>query len=175
MAAQLLVFSNDSDSVTVLTPTVTPFPGSIRAVLRPLNPAVCNVLTGFNRPDVCVISRDHGVCFELRLRMWPEANRQAMQTLDLNSLAVQYKPALVNGATYAFLSGTKLYVAGNGTPTGPLCASLTSSVNAKTAATYTCGMLDIVDLTTMTDPYYNPTASALPDRHSRRLPRPYET
>jgi hypothetical protein len=57
---------------------------------------------------------------------------------------------------------------GKGTPTGPTCASLTSA--AATAATY-CGTLDIVNLTTMSDPYYNSPATeiAIPDGYHDRL------
>jgi hypothetical protein len=74
-----------------------------------------------------------------------------VQTLDLTTLSVG-PPVFVNGATIGLLSGSQLFVAGNGTPTGPLCTSIPSA--ATTAATY-CGTLDIVDLSTMTDPYYN--------------------
>jgi hypothetical protein len=49
-------------------------------------------------------------------------------------------------------------VAGLCTPTGPLCASITSA--AHTAAQY-CGYLDIVNLNTMQDPYYNNPTSEI--------------
>jgi hypothetical protein len=77
-------------------------------------------------------------------------------------------PVPVNGATVAFLSGTTLYVAGKGTPTGPLCASITNA--APTQAQY-CGTLDIIDLTTLQDPYYNNPASeiAIPDGYHNRI------
>ena len=165
--SQLLVFSNDSDSVTVLTPGDA-LPGIDLSCSPPLNPAVCTVLTGFNRPVYAVVNGT--TAYVLNCGFECGGSQQAsVQTLDLNSLAVG-KPVLVNGATYAFLSGTKLYVAGKGTPTGPQCSSLTSSVNAKTAATY-CGTLDVVDLTTMTDPYYNSlgTEIAIPDGYHDRM------
>jgi hypothetical protein len=74
----------------------------------------------------------------------------------------------VNGATVGFLAGSTLYVAGKGTPTGPLCASISSA--ATTAATY-CGTLDLVNLTTMQDPYYNNPATeiAIPDGYHDRI------
>ena len=73
----------------------------------------------------------------------------------------------VNGATIGFLSGSTLYVAGKGTPTGPLCASINS---APTAAQF-CGTLDLVDLTTMQDPYYNNPATeiAITDGYHDRI------
>jgi hypothetical protein len=165
--SQLLVFSNDSDSVTVLTPGDA-LPGIDLSCSAPTNPAVCTVLTGFNRPVYALINGT--TAYVLNCGFECGGSQQAsVQTLDLNSLAVG-KPVLVNGATYAFLSGAKLYVAGKGTPTGPQCSSLTSSVNAKTAATF-CGTLDIVDLTTMTDPYYNSpsTEIAIPDGYHDRM------
>jgi hypothetical protein len=165
--SQLLVFSNDSDSVTVLTPGDA-LPGIDLSCSAPTNPAVCTVLTGFNRPVYAVINGT--TAYVLNCGFECGGSQQAsVQTLDLNSLSVG-KPVLVNGATYAFLSGTKLYVVGRGTPTGPQCSLLTSSVNAKTAATF-CGTLDIVDLTTMTDPYYNSlsTEIAIPDGYHDRM------
>jgi hypothetical protein len=74
----------------------------------------------------------------------------------------------VNGATIGFLSGSTLYVAGTGTPTGPLCSSIKNA--APTAATY-CGTLDIVDLATMQDPYYNNPAReiAITDGYHDRI------
>jgi hypothetical protein len=74
----------------------------------------------------------------------------------------------VNGATIAILSGSQLYVAGDGTPTGPLCTSIPSA--APTAATY-CGTLDIVNVSTMTDLYFNNPASeiAITDGYHDRI------
>ena len=165
--SQLLVFSNDSDSVTVLTPGDA-LPGIDLSCSAPVNPAVCTVIPGFNRPVYAIINGT--TAYVLNCGFECGGTQQAsLQTLDLNSLAVG-KPVLVNGATYAYLSGTKLYVAGRGTPTGPLCSALTSSVNAKTAATF-CGTLDVVDMTTMTDPYYNSpgTEIAIPDGYHDRM------
>ena len=165
--SQLLVFSNDSDSVTMLTPGDA-LPGLDLSCNPPQNSAVCTVIQGFSRPVYAVINGT--TAYVLNCGFECGGSQQAsVQTLDLNTFAVG-KPVLVNGATYAFLSGTKLYVAGRGTPTGPQCSALTSSVNAKTAATY-CGTLDIVDLTAMTDPYYNSpgTEIAIPDGYHDRM------
>ena len=165
--SQLLVFSNDSDVVTVLTPGDA-LPGIDLSCSSPVNPAVCTIISGFNRPVYAVVNG--ATAYVLNCGFECGGSQQAsVQTLDLNSFAVG-KPVLVNGATDAFLSGAKLYVAGRGTPTGPLCSSLTSSVNPKTAATY-CGTLDVVDLSTMTDPYFNSpsTEIAIPDGYHDRM------
>jgi hypothetical protein len=160
--SQLLVFSNDSDSVTVLNPADA-LPGVDLSCNPPVNSAVCQIVPGFNRPVYAVINGT--TAYVMNCGFECGGSQQAsVETLDLNTL-VAGTPVKVNGATYAFLSGTKLYVAGDGTPTGPLCASLPNA--AKTAATY-CGTLDIVDLTTMQDLNFSDPI-AIPDGYHDRM------
>jgi hypothetical protein len=171
--SQLLVFSNDSDSITVLTPGVA-VPSVDLSCYNPNNPppnAVCSIVNGFNRPVTAVLNGT--TAYILNCGFECGGSQQAsVQALDLNSLAtgtpILGTPVNVNGATFALLNGTKLYVAGKGTPTGPLCSSLPNA--AQTAATY-CGTLDIVDLPTMTDPYFNNPATeiAVPDGYLDRM------
>lgn len=170
--SQLLVFSDDSNSVTLLNPAdaLPPVDMSCFPNLNPnppSNPPVCTIINGFDRPVFAVVSGS--TAYILNCGAECGGTQASIQTLDLNSLAVG-TPVPVNGATWAYLSGTKLYVAGSGTPTGPLCASLTNPVNAKTQANY-CGTLDIVDLTTMTDPYFNNAGAeiAIPDGYHQRM------
>lgn len=164
---QLLVFSNDSDSVTVLSPANAAPPVDLSCLNNPPN-AVCTVIPGFSRPVYAVINGTTAYVLNCGAQCGG-TQPASVQTLDLNTLTAG-TPILVNGATYAYLSGTNLYVAGMGSPTGPLCSSLTSSINPTTAASY-CGTLDIVDLTTMTDPYYNNPAVeiAIPDGYHDRM------
>jgi hypothetical protein len=162
----LLVFSNDSDAVTVLSP------GSALPVVdtscfnAPPN-AVCTILSsGFSRPVYGIISG--GTAYILNCGFQCGGSQQAsVAILNLSSLTIT-NTIPVNGATYALLSGSSLYVAGLGTPTGPLCTSIPSA--APTAATY-CGTLDIVDLNTMTDPYYNNPSMeiAITDGYHQRM------
>jgi hypothetical protein len=170
--SQLLVFSNDSNSIVLLNPAdaIPPVDMSCYPALDPnpqQNPPVCTIINGFDRPVFAVVSGS--TAYVLNCGAECGGTQASIQTLDLNSLAVG-PPIPVNGATWAYLSGTKLYVAGDGTPTGQLCSSLTSSINAKTAATY-CGTLDIVDLTSMTDPYFNSPGAeiAIPDGYHDRM------
>lgn len=164
--SQLLVFSNDSNSVTVINPADA-IPPVDMSCTPPLNPAICTVVGGFDRPVFAIVSGS--TAYVLNCGAECGGTQASVQTLDLNSLAVG-TPVPVNGATWAYLSGTKLYVAGDGTPTGQLCSALTNSINAKTAATY-CGTLDIVDLASMTDPYFNNPAAeiAIPDGYHDRM------
>ena len=161
--SQLLVFSNDSNSVTVLSPTASEPPVDLSCQNAPN--AVCTVIPGFDRPVNAVINGN--TAYILNCGAECGGTQASVQTLDLTTFAVG-APVNVNGATIGLLSGTQLYVAGNGTPTGPLCASIPSA--AATAATY-CGTLDIVNLTTMTDPYYNnPGAEiAITDGYHNRI------
>ncbi len=162
--SQLLVFSNDSDSVAVLNPANAVPPVDTSCLSNSPNP-VCTIVPGFDRPVFAVINGN--TAYILNCGAECGGLQASVQTLDLTTLAVG-APLPVNGATYAFLSGSTLYVAGNGTPTGPPCTSIASA--APTAATY-CGTLDIVDLNTMTDPYYNNPATeiAIPDGYHWRM------
>jgi hypothetical protein len=161
--SQLLVFSNDSNSVTVINPATAVPPVDLSCTTAPNQ--VCTVIPGFDRPVYAVQSGT--TAYILNCGAECGGTQASIQTLDLNTFAVG-TPLPVNGATYGFISGTNLYVAGNGTPTGPTCASLPNA--APTAATF-CGTLDIVNLTTMTDPYFNnPSLEiAIPDGYHDRM------
>jgi hypothetical protein len=170
--SQVLVFSNDSDSIALLNPAnaIPPLDMSCFSSLNPnppQNPPVCTIINGFDRPVFAIVSGS--TAYILNCGAECGGTQASIQTLNLSTLAVG--PAIpVNGATWAYLSGNNLYVAGTGTPTGPLCSSLTNSVNKPTAATY-CGTLDIVNINTMTDPYFNnPGAEiAIPDGYHDRM------
>jgi len=144
----LLVFSNDSNSVTLLTPSLATPPVDTSCVTNPQN-EVCTIVAGFDRPVYAIVQGNTAYVFNCGAECG--GTRASIQTLDLVTLAVG-TPIPVNGATWGLINGNLLYVAGNGTPTGPLCTSLPNA--AKTAAKY-CGTLDIIDLNQMTDPYYN--------------------
>jgi hypothetical protein len=167
--SQILAFSNSSNpvftnSVIVLSPTLATPPVDTSCLTNPPN-AVCTIVPGFDHPVYAIINGTTAYIFNCG----PECGgtQASIQTLDLGSFAVG-TPLPVNGATWGLLSGTTLYVAGNGTPTGQPCASL--PLAAPTAAPY-CGTLDIINLNTMTDPYYNNPAVeiAMPDGYHWRM------
>ncbi len=162
--SQLLVFSNDSNAVTVLSPNLAVPPVDLSCLSNQAN-AVCTVIPGFDRPVYAVINGTTAYIFNCGAECG--GKQASIQTLDLGSLTAG-TPVPVNGAVFGMMVGTKLYVAGRGTATGQLCASLTLA--AKTAATY-CGTLDIIDLNTMTDPYFNKPAIeiAIPDGYQQRM------
>jgi hypothetical protein len=169
--SQLLVFNssnqNASNSITVLTPARA-LPGVDLSCYNPNNPppnAVCAIVSGFDAPVFAILNGS--TAYVLNCGAECGGTQASVQALDLSTPIPTLigQPIKVNGATFGFLSGTKLYVSGKGTPTGPLCASLPSS--AKTQATY-CGTLDIVDLTTMTDLSIN-NPIAIPDGYHNHM------
>lgn len=164
--SQLLVFSNDSNVITLLTPARA-LPGvdlSCVSITNPPPNAVCSFITGFDRPVFAIVNGT--TAYVLNCGAECGGTQASVQVVDLSKTTpvLVGTPVPVNGATYAFLSGTNLYVAGKGTSNGPLCSSLTNPINPQTAATF-CGTLDIVDLTTMTDPFFGNAALeiAIPD------------
>jgi hypothetical protein len=166
--SQLLVLSNDSDTITLLTPARA-LPGVDLSCYSTTNPPpndVCAVIPGFDRPVFAIVNQN--VAYILNCGAECGGTQASVQTLSLIPPYTSGTPIPVNGATYALLSGTNLYVAGNGTPTGPLCASLPNA--APTQATY-CGTLDIVNLATNTDPYFNNPALeiAIPDGYHNQM------
>jgi hypothetical protein len=152
--SELLVFSNDSNSVTLLSPSLALPPVDTSCVTNPQN-NVCTIIPGFDRPVYAIVNGNTAYVFNCGAECG--GKQASIQTLDLVTL-VAGAPIPVNGATWGLISGNLLYVAGNGTPAGPLCSSLPNA--AKTAAKY-CGTLDIIDLTKMTDPYYNNPAKEI--------------
>ena len=165
---QLLVFSNGSDAITVLAPTAASPPVDTSCTSAPN--AVCIIVQDprLSRPVNALINGTTAYVLNCGFECGG-TQPASVAIFDLGSLTVT-STIPVNGATDALLNGTNLYVAGKGTPTGPLCASLTNSINPTTAATY-CGTLDIVDLATGTNPYFqNPAMEiAIPDGYHHRM------
>jgi hypothetical protein len=129
---QLLVFSGDSDVVTVISPLL-------------VNTGVPDTATvsGFDRPVYAVFSSDGTTAYVLNCgpQCASGSASASVQTLNLATLTLGPSVA-VDGATIGWLSGSTLYVAGN-SPTNNLC------IGQSTAAT-TCGRLDIIDLGSLT-------------------------
>jgi hypothetical protein len=170
----LLVFSNGSDFITLLNPALASPPvdtSCLQAIPNQNSPnAVCTIISEpmGSRPVYAIVNGETAYVFNCGYECGGVTSSGApavpsIAVLNLSSLTVT-ATIQVNGATYGLLNESTLYVAGLGTPTGPTCASLTNPINPKTAATY-CGTLDIVNLSTMTDPYYNNASAeiAIPD------------
>jgi hypothetical protein len=128
--SQLLVFSNESNSVTVVSP-----------LLLNTGSPVTTTVTGFDRPVWAVFSSDGGTAYVMNCGPQCGGTQASVQPLNMSTLAPG-TPIPVDAATIALLSGSTLYVAGT-PPTNNAC---TGQVTAAT----TCGRLDILDLNSMT-------------------------
>lgn len=128
--SQLLVFSNDSNDVTVVSPYVLNTGSPLTAVVP-----------GFDRPVWAVFSSDGNTAYVMNCGGECGGVQASIQTLNLKTLSVG--PALpVDGATIALMSGSTLYVVGS--------PSTNNACTGQSTAATTCGRLDIVDLNTMT-------------------------
>jgi hypothetical protein len=135
-STQLLVFSTDSDSVTVLSPGVAVPPVDTSCISNPPN-AVCAIVPGFDRPVYGIINGNTAYI----LNCGPQCGgvTASVMVFDLPSLTIT-NTIPVDAATMALLNGSTLYVAG----TSP--ALLLNACTGQTTAAPTCGRLDIVDL-----------------------------
>jgi hypothetical protein len=134
---KLLVFSNDLNIVTVMSPLLVNTGGQ-----------VTTTVPGFDRPVYGVFSTDGSTAYILNCGAECGGTSASVQTLNLATLTVG-APVAVDGATIGWLNGTTLYVAG--TPTASLSnASPNNSCSGQTTAATTCGRLDLIGLGSMT-------------------------
>jgi len=131
---QLLVFSADSDSMTVLNPLASVPPVDTSCYTNPPN-GVCTIIPGFDRPVYAVVNNN--TAYVLNCGPQCGGKQASVMFFDLPSLTIT-KTIPVDAATFAVLNNSKLYVAGT-SPTNHACTG------QQTAAT-SCGRLDIVDV-----------------------------
>jgi hypothetical protein len=134
--SQLLVFSNNSDSMIVLSPAAAVPPVDLSCLSGTPN-AVCTIVPGFDRPVYSVVNGDTAYI----LNCGPQCGgvMASVMVFDLPSLTIT-GTIPVDAATWALLNGPTLYVAGT-SPTNNACTG-------ETTAAATCGRLDIIDTTT---------------------------
>lgn len=149
---QLLVFSGDSDSMTVLNPLAAAPPVDMSCYSNPPN-AVCTVIPGFDRPVFAIINNN--TAYILNCGPQCGGTQASVMVFDLPSLTVT-QTIPVEAVTMALLNNTTLYVAGT-SPTDHACTG------QQTAAT-SCGRLSVIDLnagkvvgppTVITDGYHS--------------------
>jgi hypothetical protein len=133
---QLLVFSNDSNSVNVISPAIA-VPLVDQGCDTAPNP-VCTVIAGFDRPVGAIVSG--ATAYILNCGAECGGTQASVQILNLSTMTAGASVP-VDGATVGFVSGSTLYVAGT-SPANHACTGET------TAAT-SCGRLDVVDLGSM--------------------------
>ena len=131
--SKLLVFSGDSDSVTVLRPTLSVPPVDTSCYNAPGN-GVCTVVPGFDRPVYAIVNGS--TAYVLNCGPQCGGTQASVAVFDLGTLTVT-TTIPVHAATWALLDGSTLYVAGT-PPSNNACTGQT------TAATE-CGRLDVID------------------------------
>ncbi len=143
---QLLVFSPDSDAVTVLSPGAAVPPVDTSCYTNPPN-AVCIIVQDLrlSRPVNAIINGSTAYILNCGFECGgtlPDGSPApaSVAVFDLGSLSIT-QTVTVDAATMALLNGSTLYVAG--TPANSPCPS-----SQNTTAT-NCGTLDVVDLTSM--------------------------
>jgi hypothetical protein len=136
---QLLVFSSDSDAVTI----VSPFS------INTGNP-VTTTVPGFDRP-VNAVFGSGGTAYILNCG--PECGSASasasVQVLNFSPTPSAGASVAVDGATIGLISGSTLYVAGTASAS-PGNLSPNNQCTGETTAAPTCGRLDLVDLGSMT-------------------------
>ncbi|HTC35625.1 MAG TPA: hypothetical protein VK724_19785 [Bryobacteraceae bacterium] len=133
---QLLVFSSDSDSMTILNPGAASPPVDTSCLSTSTTPnPVCTIVPGFDRPVFAIINGNSA--YILNCGAQCGGKQASVAIFDLTTFTIT-NTINVDGATWALLSNSTLYVAGT-SPTNNACTGET------TAAT-TCGRLDTVDL-----------------------------
>jgi hypothetical protein len=143
---ELLVFSPDSDAITVLFPGAAVPPVDTSCYTNPPN-QVCTIVqdSRLSRPVNAIVNGTTAYILNCGFACGGTlpGGRPApasVAVFDLGSLSVT-QTVTVDAATMALLSGSTLYVAG--TPVNFPCPA-----SQKTAAT-NCGTLDVVDLNAM--------------------------
>jgi hypothetical protein len=126
----ILVFSQDSDVVTIVYPLLVNTGVPVTATVQ-----------GFDRPVWAVFSNDGGTAYIMNCgpQCGSSSAGASVETLNLATLTPG-TTVPVDGATIGWVSGSTLYVAGTpATAPNDLCTGQTTSAP-------TCGRLDIVDL-----------------------------
>ena len=133
----LLVFSSDSDAVTIVSPL------SLNTGI-PLTTTV----PGFDRPVYAVFGGD-GTPYILNCgpQCGSSSASASVQVLNLGTTPSAGTSVDVDAATIGFVSGTTLYVAG--TPTASAANPTPNDSCGQDTQAKTCGRLDIVDLGSM--------------------------
>lgn len=146
---RLLAFSDNSDTVSVITP----------ANIGTGNPVVAPI-PGFDRPVQAFFSGDDTIAVVVNCGFECGGAQASVQTLDLSQdPPVAGVPVAVPAASFAVVDGTTMYLAGTPIPASPC--------TGETTAATSCGLLTIFDLTSMT--VVNPSPIIVTDGYHNRM------
>lgn len=165
--SRLLAFSDNSDTVTVVSP-FNILPGQKNATCNPpgpTDPVVCQEVPGFDRPVAGFFSGDNTQAWILNCGPECGGAQASVQVLDLHDPAhpvAGIATPIPGGATVGLMKGQTLYVAGNPPSGSNSCAS------GPTTAATACGRLTIVDLTSLSATPVQPVA-VIPDGYHAKM------
>ncbi len=137
--SKLLVFSDNSNSVTIVSP-FNILPGQQNSTCLT---SVCTTVTGFDRPVFGFFSSDNTQAWILNCGPECGGTQASVQVLDMVNGTVGPPTPIPGGATVGFIKNQTLYVAGTAAvgSGNETCASGTPAI---------CGRLTVVDLPSMT-------------------------
>jgi hypothetical protein len=160
---QLLAFSDDSDTMAVLSPAIAVSPVDQGCDSGSLSTA-CFLVSGFSRPVYAIYSSDGSTAYVLNCGLQCGGTQPASVAVVNTATFAITNTIPVEGATWALISGTTMYVAGTpppATPGGNTC------MGGPTTAAITCGRLDIVDLNSLA--VVNTQELYIPDGYHDRM------
>ncbi len=160
---QLLAFSDDSDSMAVLSPAIAVSPVDQGCDSGSTSTA-CVLVTGFSRPVYAIYSSDGSTAYVLNCGLQCGGTQPASVAVFNTATFTVTNTIPVEGATWALVNGTTMYVAGTPPPATP--GASTCAGGPPTAA-ITCGRLDIVDLTSLA--VVNTQELYIPDGYHDRM------
>ncbi len=160
---QLLAFSDDSDTMAVLSPAIAVSPVD-QGCDSGSSSTACFLVTGFSRPVYAIYSSDGSTAYVLNCGLECGGSQPASVAVVNTATFAITNTIPVEGATWALLNGTTLYVAGTPPPATP--GANTCAGGPPTAATK-CGRLDIVDLNSMA--VVNTQELYIPDGYHDRM------
>jgi hypothetical protein len=137
--SKLLVFSDNSNSVTIVSP-FNILPGQQNSTCQS---SVCTVVPGFDRPVFGFFSSDNTQAWILNCGQECGGQQASVQVLNLVNGTAGPPTPIPGGATVGFIKNQTLYVAGT-----PVVGSGNETCAGGTPAI--CGRLTVVDLPSMT-------------------------
>jgi hypothetical protein len=142
LGARLLGFSDNSDQVAIITPSQIGIGSAVTYV------------GGFDRPVAAFFSSDNTTAYVLNCGAECGGTQASVQQFDLNTNALGAKVPVCSpgpnsqcAGTEFLVNGSTMYVAGtprftNGVPSQPCTGEMTAATS--------CGLLNVVDLNSMT-------------------------
>lgn len=127
---RVLAFSDNSNSAAAITPSN----------IGTGNPVVA-IVGGFDRPVAAFFSNNDNTAYVVNCGPECGGTQASVQQIDLTTNTLVGAAVNVDAASVALVDGTTMYLAG--TPAGQSCTG-------QTTAASTCGLLTVLDLTSMT-------------------------